>query len=212
MNADIAAEQCPPAAAEVPPTPPAAPEVKNDKAPRIEAPVEVTAENLEKVIEQAGCKPIYWPNVEHKPSFTAEFVEPSTSLEGGSNFPFDEVYRHLDGAEPDESIIEHRQDLIEMLQILMRWIKGDSRVRNDERAIGIIGIRAIAAIWVINPAIFDNVSGNALARAYGISVFNFSRITSEFSRQFKLRNYFQVHDGKNKPARRSAKLNFKNEP
>lgn len=69
---------------------------------------------------------------------------------------------------------------------------------SDPRAINYIGKRAIAALWVINPQMFGDAPAQMVAKSFGISPLKFYHVTAEFSREFGVRNRFQVHDWQNK--------------
>jgi len=135
--------------------------------------------------------------------FNPNFKSKHATGEAVTDFPFEEVYRRLDG-EPSEPLPDSTQpNTAEMLSLLMEWLKSDCKAREDERAVNYIGKRAIAAIWVVKPELFGNVAGHMVAKSFGISSFKFSKAASEFGRVFGIRNCYQRHDAKNKPARRT---------
>lgn len=68
----------------------------------------------------------------------------------------------------------------------------------DQRALKTIGLKAIAASWVLFPEKFDNVSGNTVAGMHGVNRKTFASRAAEFSRKFNVQNVFQKkHDWQN---------------
>jgi hypothetical protein len=139
------------------------------------------------------------------PDFVSKHLAPEASRDGSTPFPMEEVIRRLDGeAEPEENQPEDstEMDFAQTMRRLLEWI--GTFDAHDPRGIAFVGKRAIAAVWVVNPAIFDNASAFEVANKFQISPAKFKTITAEFSRQFKVRNVFQTAHGWQNPVHRSS--------
>ncbi len=176
-------------------------------------PAEVTAENVERVLAAYGHHGKDFGIISKAGEFVEDLHSDKTfpGFKGAVGFPMDEVCRRLDG-EPvhDRQSDRTAPDTAAALAVLFDWLAlsekadtGEIKIRDDERVISFIGKRALAAMWVTKPALFGGLPARTVAERFGISTFNFSRITSAFSRQFGIRNVFQAHDAKNKPLRRT---------
>jgi hypothetical protein len=121
------------------------------------------------------------------PNFKSKHLE--SSAVGAVDFPMEKMIRKLDGEpEPDESEIS---ELAQTLREVLFWITATNP--KNKWPIKSIGIKAIAAAWVISPEVFGGVSANILSQSFKTSSSKFSRRTSEFSRRFGIKNRFQSH-------------------
>lgn len=127
--------------------------------------------------------------------FKPKHVAPAFGGNGSTDFPTDEVISRLDGEHTDQQDWKCI-DTLTALRKLMVWI-ATCKAR-DRRAISFIGKRSIAALWVIDPQMFDNAPAHMVAKSFSISHMKFSQMTAEFSRAFKIRNRFQSHDWKSR--------------
>jgi len=162
--------------------------------------IEVTAENVEEVLLAAGHeRPDNGQNI--KGGDFNEKIGGSNyypGIESASEFPFDEVIRRLDGEPellpPDTSMT--RAEVAAMLREVLGWIVC-ARCQ-DHRSVGVAGSRALAAAWVINPALFGEVEpSHKVAEKRGLHRDKFSKKAAEFSRRFKIQNPYQLDDAKN---------------
>jgi hypothetical protein len=132
-------------------------------------------------------------NIQYKP----KYVEPAGGSYDARDSGHEAMIARLDGERPDADDSTH-VDAGEVLRMFLEWIT--TYRASDPRAINYIGKPAIAAAWVMSPERFGNVAGHIVAESFGMPKTKFSEITSEFAREFKIRNSFQAHDGKHKPA------------
>jgi len=123
----------------------------------------------------------------------AAFESCRAGTKTAEDFPTDEICRRLDG-EPDEppGATTAQPDTATALRLMLEWICA-GKPRNDERFFVAVGTQAIAAYWVLNPSAFGGLSARALCEKLGNSHINFSRIASEFTERFGIRNHFQAH-------------------
>lgn len=143
-------------------------------------------------------------------SFVSPQVAPACGQSGASEFPMEETICALDG----ETMPDDTTDLSpgEAFKRLLMWARSSVLARKDERVVGYIGKRTLAALWVMMPESFNAAPAHEVAIGYGISPINFSRECAEFSRQFGIRNQFQAHDAKNKPHRLVNQKDLHGEP
>lgn len=168
--------------------------------PHVE-PVEVTAENVEEVLRAAGCRGKDFGLISKGGEFIDDFVGAKTDplACAVSDFPFDEIYRRLDG-EPELCQLDTsmtRAQVAKLLSDVLGWIVC-ARCQ-DSRSVKLAGSRALAAAWVINPALIGEVEpSHTVAEKRGLHRDKFSNKAAEFSRRFKIQNPYQIHDAKNK--------------
>lgn len=109
----------------------------------------------------------------------------------------EDVIRALDGAgdapRPDTEM--DKEDLAEALRLMFVWMT--KAKAQDQRAVKSIGIKVIAAAWVMNPNLFGNAPAHMVAKSFGVSPQILKTKTADFSRVFKIKNRFQVHDWQN---------------
>ncbi len=162
---------------------------------------EITATNAEQVLAERGClDPAKLDkSLERKREFMEclDYKTTSPGFSTHSDFPFDEVCQRLDGdleaLRPD--VDRSKDDAWKAVAILLSWCL--KKKTQDQRALKTVAIRFIAATWVLQPQVFGGTSANMVAKSFGISDQNFSRITAAFSRVFRVQNRFQKHDWQN---------------
>lgn len=76
--------------------------------------------------------------------------------------------------------------LAQVLGELLRWVVKGNKLH-------IIGRRAVALAWVVNPDIFEGKSAAAIARRVGVHREMLSEDSAEVSRRFGVRNRAQKH-------------------
>lgn len=140
-----------------------------------------------------------FPDTRGKRPFREEaaFDRAAPGAKSKTDFPFDEIYRHLDGEDGEDGEDSNRpdremskDDLIAALRLIFVWM---TRAKaQDQRAIKSIGIKAVAATWVMNPALFGNAPAHMVARSFGVSGMIFKTRAAEFSREFKFKNRMQL--------------------
>ena len=129
--------------------------------------------------------------------FKSKHVAPDCGNDGATEFPMDEVISRLDGEQPgDSETTMDKTDLVKALREMFLWMT--KAKAQDQRAVKAIGIRVIAAAWVINPEIFGNAPAHMVAKSFGIAHQSLKTKTADFSRVFKIQNRYQVHDWQNK--------------
>ena len=161
-----------------------------------ETPGEVTAENLEAILEAAGCRPSGFPDVSSKPESLAELRDfgPATQ----TDFPHAEVMARLD-CEPEPAFADSTApDAAELIRIIFDFLTDVDA--HDGRGVKSMGLRVLAASWVVNPARWNNVPGKTLANLFGLHHDKFSRKAAEFSRRMGgFRNGWQMQGVKKIP-------------
>jgi hypothetical protein len=173
-------------------------------------PVEITAKNLEAVLATAGCHGKDFPSTRGKPEHLTELKDygPAAAID----FPHADVFANLDGEPPlqsADSTTISRDAFVEFVRELFDWLT-DKR-EPDERTLKSTGTRAYAAAWTINPERFGGVAGRHVALEIGLKNHQkFSAYCAEFSRNFGIRNCFQVHDAKNRIGKGGIHANSQN--
>lgn len=81
------------------------------------------------------------------------------------------------------------------LTFLLDWMFAVDLRRKT--ALKSVGMRALAAAWVVDPKRFNNDSIRSLAKQLGCTAPNISPLTAEFTRITGIRNEYQNHDWKN---------------
>jgi hypothetical protein len=127
-----------------------------------------------------------------KDEVTGEFHEDFVSqhldtLDGKrEDFPFDAI----DGF--PEKLTDDQFDMVgRALSHVLRFV---ADVAIKPRAHELIGLRAVAALWVIRPDFFDGLSQAEIAELLGCkNRMDISRHASEFSKLFAIRNRGQSH-------------------
>lgn len=94
----------------------------------------------------------------------------------------------LDGADCEKMLIAIRQ--------LLNWMATVNL--SDKRCLKAVGLRVLAAAWVMDPARFDNRSLHAIALQLGFGANNIAPHTADFSRRFGITNQFQSHNWRTK--------------
>jgi len=120
-------------------------------------------------------------------------VEPT--IEACADFDWASVERAFGELRDDP---EQRDRLAAVLRFVFDWmLRGNLRRMN---ALHVIGKRAVAMAWVIDPARFNNDSLRSIAMQLGCTAGNISPLTAEFSRLTGITNVFKAHDWrKDKP-------------
>jgi hypothetical protein len=67
-----------------------------------------------------------------------------------------------------------------------------------------VGMRSIAALWVLKPEAFDNASLHAISKRFGCSDSILSRYAGQFSDQFGVRSASQIRPGERAGAKRTV--------
>lgn len=114
----------------------------------------------------------------------------------------DELIRLIDNETDSVDVRSQATELAgRMLGLIFRWVvRVDPTAKESRRQ---IGDRALSAIWVCNPWIFEQrESLRQLAAMFGLSAAQLSPLTAEFSRLHKISNEFQKHDSQ--PGRKQA--------
>lgn len=119
--------------------------------------------------------------------FNSDKVAPTES--GCEQFDFDAVERAFGELRDDP---DQRERLVTAMRFLFDWmIRGDLR---RTCALRVIGKRALAAAWVVDPARFNNDSLRSIAKQLGCTAANISPLTAQFSRLTGIVNEFKDHD------------------
>ena len=106
------------------------------------------------------------------------------------DFDYDAVEQAL-GCKVDALDEETCSRLAAALVVLVRWL-ADVELKKDCHRL--IGLRAIAAAWVVRPDLFHGMSQTELAELIGAkNKMEISRHAAEFSRMFSVRNRGQSH-------------------
>jgi hypothetical protein len=123
-----------------------------------------------------------------KPEFPADF----TTIEGldplaprNIEFDWEILRRNLHEAREEMGGIDYELLATTIGEILNWVVKG-----NDLK---IIGRRAAALAWVVNPQIFHGLSAGSVAKLIGCSVDGFHRATANARREFQVSNRSTAH-------------------
>lgn len=107
------------------------------------------------------------------------------------DFDFDAVSRALGEASDECGDAENRDRLVFALRELLEFIS-DVNLENPDAAT-MIGRRAVAVLWVINPDYFSGHSLSWLANRLGCSVALLSQVSAPTRRKFGVHNRGQAH-------------------
>ena len=112
----------------------------------------------------------------------------ATAIDAPKHIEFDwELLRRLLGEAKDELSEKDYESLGLVLREIMSWL-----VRGDD--LNIIGRRAVALGWVVNPKLFDDdPSARQLAKKCGVHYAMLSEDAASASRKFNVRNRSQKH-------------------
>lgn len=121
--------------------------------------------------------------------FDETFTHPKASaIDAPKHIEFDwEALRRALGEAKEELGDTDYTAMASVLHELLAWIIRGNRLH-------IVGRRAIALAWVVNPALFsDGPSAAKLARRVGVHKAMLSEDAANASRKFKMRNRAQQH-------------------
>jgi hypothetical protein len=90
------------------------------------------------------------------------------------------------------------EKLMAAVRIILEWMTPATIIK-DKRCLKSMGMRAVAAAWVIDPSRFNNRSLHNIALELGFGANNIAPLTAEFSRQFGITNQFQCHNWRATP-------------
>jgi hypothetical protein len=142
-----------------------------------------------------------WGLLPHRRELTDEFRDEDLSplTTGNPGFNFKEVFERLDGTEGENAMADDEElKRLAMklsaraISALLAWLFEVNM--SDPRAMKIIGVRAVAMAWVIDPERFQGASVTTLGKSLGYRGGDvLSRSAAEFSRRFGITNKFQDH-------------------
>jgi hypothetical protein len=117
--------------------------------------------------------------------------------------PFD--YEAVDNASrPDGEI--PREELIEAMRVVLTqfcmWQTAPDSVKPITSTT--VGMRSIAALWVLKPEAFDNASLCEISKRFGCSDSILSRYAGQFSAQFGVRSASQIRPKERNRTKRAA--------
>lgn len=92
---------------------------------------------------------------------------------------------------------------------LLNWMMSHSLRKGG--TLRSIGLRAVAATWVMYPARFGDCSLNHLAMQIGFGSNNIAPLTADFSRRFKITNKFQSHNWRRSDCKHPDTCQYVNE-
>jgi hypothetical protein len=94
----------------------------------------------------------------------------------------------------DEPEQESNHDASGAQLALLLWLKADYCDNISNQSAERIGRRVIAAMWVINPGLFDGTpSLTTLAKRIGMDHTGLSRLVAEVTRELGIKNRAQAH-------------------
>ncbi|MGN6556257.1 MAG: hypothetical protein ACTHLW_21305 [Verrucomicrobiota bacterium] len=127
-------------------------------------------------------------DVRFKPEFPEDWSRmPNLSPLATRQMDFDwELLRRIMGEAKEEMGDVNYALLADVLREILTWL-----VKGKE--LKIVGKRAVALAWVVNPDLLDSKSMRSMARQLGLSRGVLCRETGEASRVFKIRNRAQAH-------------------
>lgn len=138
------------------------------------------------------------------PAFHPDMVSTHVNplVDGVAEFPFEEVFEHLDGQ------IEDWQD-DDLHDRMVRFVKAVFEFCTDttltHKADAMIGRRLIALAWVVCPDAFDGASLASIAPKLGFTPAILHSLSAEVSRTFKVQNRRQSQGRNGKHAERLIK-------
>jgi hypothetical protein len=124
------------------------------------------------------------------PPFREDYANPAVDpVDGLNHDPWPEVFQRLDG----EFIADHdREQLCHALREILSWITSTPLVPGADR---VVGRRALAFAWVLDPALVGGRSLAALARVLRVHRSALSHHASEAAVKFQIRNRPQHGQG-----------------
>lgn len=105
------------------------------------------------------------------------------------DFPFDEVCQRLDGTPPRTPDTEQA---LETVRATLLWIGDALRSRKNRSRAHLAGLRSLAAIYCLSPALLPSPNLRELARSLGLSYKRLSQITSAASKIMQVKNPSQA--------------------
>ena len=131
------------------------------------------------------------------PNFKSKHIAPTAGNDGTSDFPMEAVIARLDGEELDTHDSQmSKEELAAMMREIFVWMTTAKAC--DQRAVKSVGLRAIAAAWVLNPGLFGDAPSHMVAKSFWVYPKGFNTRAADFSRKFGIKNQFQAHDWQNK--------------
>jgi hypothetical protein len=167
----------------------------------------VTAENIEESLRAHASPeyPVQGPdygllshNGEYRDDVPADKIHPS--FPGHFEIDLEDLYSRMDGVgltnvqnSPGPAV----RDRAAAVRMLLDWLFDVNL--EDHRALKVIGVRAVAFAWVIDPKRFNDASLTTIAKALGYKGCNsIAPAAADFARVFGIKNQFQrAHDWKN---------------
>jgi hypothetical protein len=104
-------------------------------------------------------------------------------------FPYEEVYARLDAHGGFAN--RDREELAAALKAVIGWLV--STPVTNPRSLKVVGQRAIALAWVLDPKLLQGRSLSRIAKGLGISPDTLQRISGQVSRAYGIRNRGQSH-------------------
>lgn len=126
-----------------------------------------------------------------KPEFHEDYLHQHTdpTTEPYADFDWNELYACL--GEAEELDEESKLRLIALFRRILHWVLNTNI--NNTHAADLIGRRAIAFAWVMDPELFEGKSMTAVAAAFGLHKQTLSRTCAEATREFGMQNRAQAH-------------------
>lgn len=151
-----------------------------------------------------------------KPEFHEDYANrDAVFAQHSQEFNYDALFERLDGLVESGDIAE--QDITGLpiaLKNVFDWLfepvkpKSGNTAKRTRRVTEQIGRRAIALAWVMDPSRFGNdPSLTQVGTSLGIHKAVMSELTSQFSKQFGVRNKHQSHGWNYKPNENEQKGN-----
>ena len=126
--------------------------------------------------------------------FNEQYKSPHIEPAFGNDGTCDDFYERLNEIPDENPTADHvdRAQLGQLLSQIFNWLTEGNL--SDPRCLKSMGMRVLAAGWVLDPNRFGNRSLHSLALQLGCSPNNIAPFTAAFSRRFKVSNQFQSHN------------------
>ena len=132
--------------------------------------------------------------------FNEQYKSPHIEPAFGKDGTCDDFYERLSEVMDDSRTTDHAgpAQMSQLIGQLFDWLTHVNL--NDPRCIKSMGMRVLAAGWVLNPNRFGNRSLHNIALQLGFGPNNIAPLTAAFSRRFNVTNQFQSHNWRTKNA------------
>jgi hypothetical protein len=124
--------------------------------------------------------------------FNEQYKSPHVEPAFGNDGSTDDFYERLTESLGESLTGPHSEQLALAIHEIFNFICAGKL--EDKRGLKRMGMRALAAAWVLDPGRFEGMSLHQMAHTLGFGANNLAPLTAEFARRFGVTNKFQSHN------------------